>query len=438
VKTTHSAALCAVSLAMMACAQAQESNSFISDSRTSIRYSQFYWDENHANGVGPTRDEWVQAALFSFNSGWYENLLGLDYSYGVADALDVGNKATSISNLEAGHTVQSPHGIAKPVEAYLRGHLVGEAGEVNVGVGKKSRRYALYFDDPVSRILPPSTLGADVDYRIGGLNARYSYVNGFSARNESGWADDMTNFSGEKVDALRLYALSYSFGDGTRILTEYAESEDDLEEYSIKVERSFQLSTNQFLDLYATHGMQQDAGKLFDYKGVPGLYEAESSHDARYIDLSAKYRIGHMYTGVNYNKVSGDDFDRLFFAADHGTWNSSAKLFYYFGLEDEEMFRVFAGTDFDFIGVPQLRFDSHYAFSNHAAGYDGFSRREFQSVLQYNFTGLLKGLGLAWLHNEFHTKGTPDQVTRFATSYGPAGIITHHANRFYLNYVYNF
>lgn len=437
-KTIKPCILYVLSLAMMASAQAQESNSFISDSRTSIRYSQFYWNENHGSGVGPTRDEWVQAALFSFNSGWYENLLGLDYSYGVADALDVGSKATSISNLEAGHTVQSPHGIAKPVEAYLRGHLVGEAGEVNVGVGKKSRRYALYFDDPVSRILPPSTLGADIDFRLGGLNARYSYVNGFSARNESGWADHMTNFAGEKIDDMRLYALSYAFGDGIRVLTEYAESKDYLKESSIKIERSFQLSTNQFLDLYATHGMQRDAGKLFDYNGVPGLYEAESSHDARYIDLSAKYRIGRVYAGFNYNKVSGDDFDRLFFSADHGTWNSSAKLFYYFGLKDEEMYRMFAGTDFDFIGIPQLRLDGHYAFSNHAAGYDGFARREFQSVLQYNFTGVLKGLGLAWLHNEFHTEGTPDHITRFATSYGPAGIITHNADRFYLNYVYNF
>ncbi|MCY1390440.1 hypothetical protein D9M71_52590 [compost metagenome] len=364
--------------------------------------------------------------------------MGLDYSYGLADALDVGSKATSISNLEAGHTVQSPHGIAKPVEAYLRGHLAGAGGEVTVGVGKKSRRYALYFDDPISRILPPSTLGADIDYRIAGLNARFSHINGFSARNESGWADDLTNFNGVKIDALRLYALNYTFGDGTRILTEYAESDDYLKEASVKIERSFQLSMNQYLDVYATHGMQQDAGNLFEYNGVPGLYEAQTSHDARYLDLSAKYRIGHVYAGVTYNKVSGDDFDRLFFSADHGTWNSSAKLFYYFGLQDEEMFKLMGGMDFDFIGVPQLRFDSHYAFSNHAAGYDGFSRREFEGVLQYNFTGALKGLGVAWLYNQFHTEGTPDQVTRFTASRGPAGIITHNSNRFYLSYIYNF
>ncbi|WP_010483534.1 OprD family outer membrane porin [Pseudomonas sp. S9] len=435
---SQSFTLYALSLAMIASAQAQERNSFVADSRMSIRYSQYYWNEDHGNGVGPTRDEWVQATLLSYKSGWYEDLVGLDYSYGLADALEVGNKATSISNLEAGDTVQSPHGIAKPVEAYLRGHLVGEAGEFNYGVGKKSRRYGLYFDDPISRILPPSTLGADMEYRFGGLEARYSYINGFSARNESGWADDLTNFSGEKIDAMRLYALNYSFDDGTQILAEYAESEDYLKASSIKIKHSFQLSADQFLDLYATHGMQQDAGKLFDYQGVPGLYEAENSHDARYIELSAKYRFGHAYAGVDYNKVSGDDFDRLFFSADHGTWNSSAKLFYYFGAENEEMYRVSAGTNFDFIGVPQLRLDSHYAFSDHAAGYNGFSRREFQTVLQYNFTGMLSGLGLAWLHNEFTTKGTPDQVNRFAASYGPAGIITHHANRFYMNYIYNF
>ena len=66
-----------------------------------------------------------------------------------------------------------------------------------------------------------------------------------------------------------------------------------------------------------------------------------------------------------------------------------------------------AGTDFAALGLPGLRLDGHYAFSDHAAGYDGFSRREFQGVLQYRFAGLLEGLSLAWLHNEFHTRGAP-------------------------------
>ncbi|GLZ87386.1 hypothetical protein Pres01_34370 [Metapseudomonas resinovorans] len=47
-------------------------------------------------------------------------------------------------------------------------------------------------------------------------------------------------------------------------------------------------------------------------------------------------------------------------------------------------------------------------------------------------------LSLAWLHNEFHTKGQPDGVERTTISRGPAGIITHNAERFCMNYVFRF
>lgn len=410
---------------------------FIEDSKTTLRYSQFYWKENNGEGVGPSRNEWVQAAQLSFNSGWLQDLLGVDLSYGLADDLYVGDNATSISNLEADHSVQSPHGIAKPIEAYVRGHLVGELGEVYGGAGKKIRRYAQYRDDG-TRILPASTIGYDLGYKVKALDLRYSHVNGFSPRNESNWSEDLSNFRGQKIEDLQLFAAAYKLPWGTRLQAEYAESEDYLREAMLKIEHNFQLAEDKSLQLYVTHGMQQDAGKLFEFGGVPGLYDPQISHDARYIDLSAKYRFGAYYIGASYNKVSGDDFDRLFFAKDHGTWDSSAKLFYYFGLKDEEMYKVSSGANFAELGLPQLSLDVYYAMSNHAAGYDGFSRREFQSVLQYSFTGLFKGLNLVWLHDEFHTKGVADGETRFTTSRGPAGIITHNAERFYLNYVYSF
>ncbi|WP_251702198.1 OprD family porin [Metapseudomonas boanensis] len=346
---------CLAGLACLSAIGRASADAFIGDSRTSLRYSQFYWKENNGDGVGPTRNEWVQAALFNFNSGWYRDVLGFDYSYGLADDLYVGSEANNISDLEADDSVQSPHGIAKPVEAYLRGRLAGEGGELQLGAGKKSRRYAQYFDDPISRILPPSTLGLDLDYTLGGLALRFSHINGLSARNESGWVMQCPG-----VAACRSNTPSRRTPSG------WPRS---------NCSTVSNWPPGQYLDLYATQGMQEDAGDRFEYEGVRGLYEAESSHDARYLDLSAKYRTDHFHAGITYNKVRGDDFDRLFFSKDHGTWNSSAKLFYFFGLEEEEMFKLMGGMDFSFFGLPQPRLDTHYAFSDHAAGYDEFSRR---------------------------------------------------------------
>lgn len=411
---------------------------FIDDSRTSLRYSQFYWKENDGGEVGPNRDEWVQAALFSFNSGWYRDLFGVDYAYGLADALHVGHEATSISNLEAGRSVQSPHGIAKPVEAYLRGRLPVADGYLQLGLGKKSRRYGQYYDDPFSRILPPSTLGTDLEWRAEGRALRYSRLTGFSARNESGWSDTLRNFRGQRIEALHLAAVEWTLPTTSRLTGEYSLAEDYLKVGSLKLEHSLALGDERFIDLAGTLGAQQDAGRLFEHEGVRGLFEAERQHRARYTDLSLKYRTPTYTLGAAYNRVRGGDFDRPFFRQDHGTWNSSAKLFYYFGAEDEAMVKLMAGMDFSAFGLPQLRLDSHYAFSDHAAGYRDFSRREFQSLLQYRFDGPLKGLSLAWLHNRFHTEGVPDGVDRRQASRGPAGIITHHAERLYLNYVYSF
>ncbi|UMZ13448.1 OprD family outer membrane porin [Pseudomonas sp. MPFS] len=411
---------------------------FIQDSRLSLRYGQSYWKENANGGVGPTRDEWVQAAQFNFSSGWYRDVLGLDYSYGLADALHVGSKADSISNLRADRSVQNPHGIAKPLALYVRGRWVEEGWTLSGGVGKKSRQLELYTDDRFTRILPAASLGQDLGYERGGLSLNLSRIEGFSPRNESGWSQDLRNYRGQKIDDLRIYALGYVFPDGSKLRVEHGVARDYLRSSTVKLSRSFALAPGHDLDLQAIWGRQQDAGRLFEYSGVRGLYEAQSSHDARHLDLALNYRFSHYYLGVSWNKVRGDDFDRTFFAQDHGTWNSSAKRFYYFGLEDEALLKVASGLDFTAFGLPRLKLDAHYVFSNAARGYEDFSRSEFQSLLRYSFDGLLKGLELAWLHTRFRTRGEPDGVLRRSLSRGPAGIVSHHSERFFFNYTYRF
>ncbi|UVM12409.1 OprD family porin [Pseudomonas protegens] len=411
---------------------------FFEDSRRSLRYSQSYWKENDGGGFGPTRDEWVQATQFSFSSGWYREVLGLDYSYGLADALHVGRDANNISNLRADRSVQQPHGIAKPLELYLRGRWVDEAGTFSAGVGKKSRQYQLYRDDRYSRILPAATLGQDLSYERGALSLNFSRIDGFSPRNDSGWNQDLRNYRGQRIDDLRLYALGHVLPGGSNLQLEHGVARDYLRASSVKLTHSFELAPERGIDVYAIWGRQQDAGKRFEYSGVRGLYEAERSHDARHLDLLFKYRFSRYYAGLTWNKVWGDDYDRTFFAQDNGTWNSSGKLFYYFGLQDEEMFKLLGGMDFADFGLPRLKLDMHYAASNHAKGYAGFSRREFQSVLRYAFDGWFDGLDVAWLHGRFRTHGEPDGIQRQSLSRGPAGIISHSAERFYLNYTYRF
>lgn len=404
---------------------------------TSFRYSQYYWNEHDGGGTGPNRNEWIQGLQFNRSKDLIGKKVILDFSYGIADSLYVGDSADSVTNLPTHKNVRHPGGLAKPLALFVRSEWKNSLGDFTVGGGKTIRSYAQYADD-VTRILPSGSIGFDSAFKSGAFATRYSQIQAFSPRDENGWGESLTNFSGKKISHLDLYALSFNLMQETPVKIEYSEAQNYLRSGSIKISNSINTDSNSTYETYATYGFQQDAGSLFEHEGVPGRYEPEQSHDARYLDLSFRFKAPDFHVGASYNKVMRDDFDRTFFKTDYGSWNSSAKLLYFFGLRDEEMFKITAGMNFAKLHLPNLRWDAHYATSDHAHGYNGFSRREFQSLIQYQFRGVFNGLSLAWLYNRFHTEATPSFSERSQISLGPAGIIAHHANRVYLSYTYTF
>lgn len=420
-------------VAGLLCVSGAQAGSLIDDGKTTLKYSQYYWKENDGGAVGPNRDEWVQALQLGFSSGWFRDVLGFDYTHALADGLRIGDDASSVTNLSAGRSPRDAHSINKALEAYLRLQWRDDARTWSGGYGKKSRRYLIYTDD-ATRILPAATMGWDLGYATDAAELRYSRVHAFSPRNDTGWGERLENFRGQQIDNLQIYSASYRLPLGTRLAGEYAEAQDYLRSAFIQAEQRVDLGASQSLVASLTHGRQQDAGELFEYTGVPRLYQAENSHDARYLDMTLRYNIDGHSVALSWNQVRGDDFDRLFFAQDHGTWNSSGKLYFFFGLRDEDMYKASSSLDLGKFGLPGLKMTSYYAFSNRAYGYDGFSRKEFQNVFQYSFDGPLRGLSLAWLHDRFRTTGTPDGIHRQVASRGPAGIITEHSERFYLTW----
>ncbi len=409
---------------------------FFEDSKSTVRYSNFYWDENPDDGIGPTRNEWVHGIQASFKSGYYKDVLAFDYSYGAAGDLHVGDDANNITNLTKGSSVQSPHSIANTMEAYAKIKLLEKEGLLlKIGLGKTTRKRLQYADD-VTRIMPAATTGFDMDYTFSDLNLYFTQIEKFSPRNSSShatWGDDLTTGDGTVIDHLRLFGAGYVLPTGTKLDFEYAESEDYLKSTFARASHKFKLADKHAIDLSVSYGNQQDAGSLFG-----------ADHEASFVDLQTKYTFGNYYVGLAYNQVSDGDYDETFFAADHGTFASSAKNFYMFGLEGEDMVKVSAGMSFADLGIPQMRWDLKYAVSDGAEGYTDFERNEFQSVMQYRFDGALKGLHLVWLHAEHNTDGTADGVTRTGplisnnSAVSPAGMFTHHADRLYINYVVKF
>ncbi|SIQ76466.1 OprD family outer membrane porin [Marinobacterium stanieri] len=410
---------------------------FIDQSETSIRYAQYYWDEDPDKGFGPTRDEWVHAIQATFKSGYFADRVGLDLSAALAGDLNVGGEANSLTNLSPNTSIQDPHGIGKLTEAYLRFQPLGADNTgLKLGIGKKVRSRTQYADN-TTRILPASTTGADLDYAFKHGSVYFTQIEGFSPRNTSASSNSLENFNGDKIDHLRILGTNLKLPFNISANLEHAESKDYLKSSFASLSKSFTLNNDAKIQLHFKYGNQQDAGDLFETTGA-GPYAAESDHDATFYELGGKYSQGPYYLGAHVTKTRGDDYDRVFFAEDYGHWSSAAKNFYWFGLEDEQMIKLSGGMSFADLGIPQLRWDAHYAWSDDAAGFNDFERTELQSVLQYRFDGALKGLHLAWLHVEHDTEGTPDGVRRTSLPFTPAGIITHHADRIYLNYTVKF
>lgn len=407
------------------------------DQHFGLRYSQYNWQESSGDGVGPTRDEWVQAMQVTIRTGYLTDRFGIDVGAGVANDISVGSDADSITNLRPDTSVQDPHGIAGMTTLYGRVKLhESDSQRLVAGYGKATRHRRQYLDNR-TRILPAASLGADIDFQMGGHQLYASQIERFSRRDSSRFATPLLTFAGEEIEHLRIAGADFALSDATRLALEYAEANDYLGSALAELSHRLPLGGEQHLQLLARHGRQWDAGELFEYQGA-GPYAPSEDHDAQYIDLGITWHDGGHYLGINANHVSGDDYDRLFFADDHGHWESSAKNFYWFGLEDETMVKLRAGVDLGAWMLTGLRWDGHYAVSDHARGYDDFARHEFQSVLSYRFQDWLKGLSIAWLHTEFATDGKPDGEERQSLVFTPAGFITHDADRFYLSYTHEF
>ncbi|MDC8805374.1 OprD family outer membrane porin [Halomonas pacifica] len=407
------------------------------EASASLQYRNYYWDENPRDGIGPTRDEWVHGLLLELDSGEIHDTFGVELGLGAADALSVGSGADNITNLRPGDSVQDPHGIAKVTRAYLRAEFGNDHHRLRLGAGKQTRRHRLYADN-TSRILPSASLGYDLAYEVGDLELYLSRIERFSRRDDSGWGDRLSTFDGREIDAVNLAGVDYALPADLRLEAEYLESDDYLRQGLVRLSHQARLGEDLTLHSQVAHGRQEDAGERFETQGIPGLYPAADGHDARYNEFGLRLTHRDKYLGLAHTRVWGGNYDRLLFADDHGHWDSAANNFYRFGLEGEAMWKVSTGLGFADLGLPGLRWDGHYAVSDEATGFSDFSRREWQSVLQYRFAGALDGLSLAWLYVNHDTDGEPAAVDGKAPTFGPAGLITHEANRLYLTYRYAF
>lgn len=402
-----------------------------------LTYKNYYWTESvdDSSGLyaGSKRDEWVQAALVDYSTGYIGDWLKLDYGFAATDSLHIGSGVTDVSNLPPNRDdVSEPNGTAATQTTYVNTRFDNEDATFSAGIGKK-RRSELLYNDSNSRILPSTTVGFDLDAHIGGLRFYYTEFDKHSPRNQGTWGESLRTFAGEKIDAVRYYGARYNAGNGLQLDLTELEAEDYLKERYAKGVYNLSLEGGNQLSFSLIWGNQRDAGSLFERSGLGG-YAPPGDLDVQFYDAGIRYGFDGLALGFSYLVTRDGDYNRVLFTSDHGTWETSGNSWSRFGLEDEKAWTATLGVDFGQYGVPGLNWDLKAMHSRDARGYDDFSRNEYSSLLRYGFQNQLKGLSLIWYAVDHHATGTIDGVKRTVDVVGPAQLERKDVNRFYLVY----
>lgn len=406
----------------------------VDESTVKLGYRQLFWNESYTPGYwGSKRDEWVHGAIFDYSSGYINDMIGFDYSFGAADKLYIGDDVTNVSNLTNNRAnPEDPDGLAGTTQAFIKAKFGDEDMGLKLAYGKRSRS-GPYIDD-ATRVLPASTFGYDIDANLHNFHLFFTEISKYSPRDEDYWGRSLTNFRGERIDHLRILGAEYAFDNGLTLTAQQAESKDYIRERSLGAQYITPFSDGQ-LELGVYYANMEDVGDLYEAGGVGSFIPASAELDARYWEGVATYRWNGNFITVGHSQVSGDDYNRTFFSADVGKMKMGNKLklaaqWFTFGLEDEDMWLVRGGTNFAKWGVPGLNWSLQYAHSGEAKGFDNFRRYEVMSLMQYNLESYIKGLNVIWVSVKHQAEGNPDGIHR--TSYEP--MPQHDANRLYLMY----
>ena len=323
-------------------------------------------------------------------------------------------------------------------QAFLKAKFGDDDLNLHATYGVKKRGLETYGDSG-SRILNSSSYGADLAASVYGVDLYATRITAASARNASAFKNDLENPEGNDIDNITIFGAAYDF-NGLGIVVEQANSKDYLKKSFAKVSYSFDLADNMSVDLDARYGKVKENGDLFledtqDYDANPDgdpVYQHADGYKSAYTNLNATLNFGNAYVGLSYNKTKDGDYVNSLYDGDHGTYNSSLDQWEGFNYEDEKAYMFSVGYDFS-DHVPGLSVDAWYVNGEDAKGFDDFKQKELGTYVNYDFSGKLEGLSLAWYHSAYRTSGTSTDATRDNTL---GAMYDADVNRVYLTYTY--
>ncbi len=364
-------------LAILAANSTHAAEVMTMDPSLTFTYKNYYF---HSDSDNSKKHDWSHAVLADFDSGYVNDLLGVVVTAGYAGGLD---HDRLFENVPQKGTSDDGDTISGFQQAYLKTKSMFSGVDFIGTAGVKKRETQTYSDSD-SRILAASSTGFDLSFGFEGAELYYTEIYGVSDRTAS-----TLNKSIDKN--LKIIGANYGL-EGLELAAEYGKVEDGVKQTFLKAAYGLILDDISTVDFDVRYGkVKSDAGS--DYR-------------ASYYNLNTNYTYDNAYLGLGYNKTKDGNYDPDYgIGANNDLFNSSLDQWEKYAREGEKAYIISGGYNFADQGLAGLDWDLWFAKGDDAKNVDNFKRREYGSMISYDFDAELDGLTIAWLYVNYRADG---------------------------------
>ncbi|WP_172806790.1 OprD family outer membrane porin [Endozoicomonas arenosclerae] len=294
------AQISALSAAIFMATSAQ-ANAFLDDSSLNLELVNYSQTKTEDTSKKYSTSQWAQGIKADFSSGYFENIVGLDFS------------AYYSLKLGASHADFGNPGLLK-VDSDGESHSYGKTAYAikfnlaDMGEAKYGRMFIStpLYGNSSSRVLPGLSEGFYADISVAGLSAHTAWIQEINKRAESGFDDFEAD--GDK-QAVKIIGGSYDFGNGLQLSADYGTQTDFAKKYLTEISYSTEL---QGVDL----GVAGQYAKFSSQGYLQDALKADPAQDTSQYAYGLKVTAGIAQAnfGIAYTKVESSDATENFIA----------------------------------------------------------------------------------------------------------------------------
>ncbi len=368
---------------------------FINDSKASLGFRNLYMNQDTRNKDEKTKEEWSQAIILDYKSGFTEGTIG----FGVDVYAATGIKLDSGPNRSPDSFPQRSNGKSVDNFGKLGGTAKAKLSETVLQVGTLMPRLPLLQANLQGRLLPQMfTGGMLTSNEISGLTARLGHIDRVNFRNSTNTERMYMNTLGKGLknkkpggpiakdvtsNSFDLASVDYKWNDSLTTGYNFGRLEDLYKQHILTAVHMLPLGDKRSLktDLRVSRSTS-DGDIRVDNKAFSGM---------------VTYNFGFNKLGLGYQKMAGDTGYTYIQGTDPFLVNFLANR--EFGAKDEKSWQVRHDYNFAGLGVPGLSMFNRYVKGTGASLGGGKEGREWERDFDISYafqTGALKNLNVRW------------------------------------------